>query len=70
MIRVVKERDDFQWHQWYAWYPLWISRGKEEGYYTYTYVWFERIWRKRQGSWGGSDWIYAVEKPNAETERS
>lgn len=68
MIRVVKERDSFQWHKWFAWYPLYIPMGLDGTHYKFLFVFWTSIWRKRQAFYSGCDWVYSVEEPVDKTK--
>lgn len=51
MRRATKRKDMYEWHEWFAWYPIWVNTGRCKG----TWIFWEKVQRKRQGSYAGID---------------
>lgn len=66
MIKQVCWRDKALWHKWWAWYPVVEPLTMCENTFCYKWAWFEWVWAKEHGGYGGSCWEYYVgaEKPN------
>ena len=40
---------EYRRHKWFAWYPVTLDNGR--------WVWWEYIWRQKEGHWGGNSWV-------------